>query len=129
VNTPANAAFAVAELEGPGDYEGIMRAIETDALPSCALAVCTNFNVPLVDAQGVPQPAAAKPLIDARFRCLTEAYIGDNPNATPPRLDFTGRKLGWATTQPVFGIYNKPLSAYDEWKSGGWSIYLAEYAL
>jgi hypothetical protein len=54
--------------------------------------------------------------------------MGDNPNATPPNLDGLARALGWATSQPVFGVYNKPLSEYGPYMNfPGWSAYLAEY--
>lgn len=128
--TPADADFAIAELEGPGDYEGIVNAISDGQIPASPKAVCTNFNLPLVDASG-PNPQAAKPLIDAGFACLTEAYMGDNPNATPNNLDLMGRNLGWGSTSPVYGVYNEPLANYEQYNAAypGWSAYLAEYVL
>lgn len=130
VDTPTDSTFAIAELEGPVDYDGIMLAIQHHVLPDCPLAVATNFNVPLTNPQGLPQPDAAAPLIAAGFACLTECYLGDNPTATPDRLGFTGRVLGWPQTQPVFGIYNTPPSTYDQWDSWpGSSDYLAENVL
>lgn len=94
----------------------------------------TNFNTPLyIDGSPGSEAAArqaAAPLISAGFTCLTEAYIGDNPNATPPNLDVYGRNLGWSHTQPVFGVYNAPLTAYSSYMSfPGWSAYLAEYLI
>lgn len=127
--TPLDADFAIAELEGPGDYDGIIAAIDGGTLPKCSLAVVTNFNVPLTDPQGVPQPDKAKPLIDAGFSCLTECYLGDNPEATPDRLDFAARQLGWASSQPVFGVYNKPPSAYAQWANWPGADYLGENVL
>lgn len=127
--TPADADFAIAELEGPGDYDGIIAAIDGGTLPTCSLAVCTNFNVPLTNPQGVPQPDKAKPLIDAGFSCLTEAYLGDNPEATPDRLDFTARQLGWPGSQAVAGVYNVPPSAYAEWVDWPLVHYLGENVL
>jgi hypothetical protein len=128
-HTPADAEFSIAELEGPGDYDGIVSAINDLALPDCSLAVCTNFNIPLTDPQGVPQPDKAKILIDAGFTCLTECYLGDNPNATPDRLDWTAWRLGWPASQGVAGVYNSPISAYDEWKDWPLADYLGEYVL
>jgi hypothetical protein len=124
--TPADADFAIAELESEDDYRGIIAVRDAGTLPSCPKAVITNFT-PLTDAQGVPLPQKAKPLIDAGFRCLTEAYLGDNPNARPDRLAFTASQLGWPMAQPMFGIYNKPLADYVGWMQGGWSVYLCEY--
>lgn len=121
-SSPSDAAFAISELEGPGDYLGIMNAL--GSLPDCPRAVITNFNAPLVDANGIPQPEAARPLIDADFWCLTEAYMGDNPNATPDNLAFRASQLGWKTAQPVYGVYNAPLPANA---AGGYGVYLAEY--
>lgn len=130
--TPADAGFAIAELEGPGDYDGIISKI--GQLPACPKAIVTNFNTPLyIDGSPGSEAAArqhAAPLISAGFTCLTEAYIGDNPNATPPNLDVYGRNLGWSHTQPVFGIYNAPLTSYAPYMNfPGWSIYLAEYQI
>lgn len=88
----------------------------------------TNFNTPLYG--GTPQAQeAAKPLIEAGFACLTEAYMGDNPNATPTNLDNYGRFLGWSSTSPVFGVYNAPLTSYTPYMAQfpGWSAYLSEY--
>lgn len=127
--TPTDADFAIAECEGPGDYDGIIAAIDTNTLPKCSLAIVTNFNIPLTNAQGVPQSDMAKPLIDANFTCLTECYLGDNPEATPDALDATARRLGWAGSQPVFGVYNKPPSAYAQWALWPGADYLGENVL
>lgn len=129
VMTPQTAHFAIAELEGPGDYNGIMTSITNSTLPACSLAVCTNFNVPLTTPAGVPDPQAAAPLIAAKFACLTEAYLGDNPNADPDSLDLMARHLGWSTSQPVFGVYNYPLTGYAQWQDWPGAIYLGEYVL
>jgi hypothetical protein len=133
--TPADAQFAIAECEGPGDYDGIMAAISAGQLPSCPKAIVTNFNHPLY-SDGTPAGdgaaiAAAAPLINAGFACLTEAYMGDNPNADPNGLDSYGRFLKWPATSPVFGVYNEPMTTYDPYKNTfpGWSVYLAEYVL
>lgn len=128
--TPSDAEFAIAEVEGPGDYDGVVNAITDGQIPTCPKAIVTNFNIPLVDASG-PNPQACKPLIDAGFHCLTESYLGDNPQATPPNLDFLGRNCGWKSTSPVFGVYNAPINSYSPYMSAfpGWSSYLAEYIL
>lgn len=127
-NTPADADFAIAELEGQGDYDGIINAIDAGSLPSCRKAVVTNFNTPLTDSQGVPQPQFAAPLIAAGFECLTEAYVNENSNATPDNMDLMAKNLGWPRSQPVFGIYSGPPTLYDPWKSWpGYSLYSAEY--
>lgn len=128
MNTPGDADFAIAELEGQGDYDGIINAINAGTLPTCRKAVVTNFNVPLTDANGVPQPQSAAPLIAAGFECLTEAYMNENPNATPNNLDLMAKQLGWPRSQPVFGVYSGPISLYDPWRDWpGYSMYSAEY--
>lgn len=126
--TPADAPFAIAEVEGPGDYEGVVNVINgvgAGPLPTCSLAVCTNFNTPLTT------PAAAAPLIDAGFSCLTEAYLNENLNATPDNLDLMARNLGWATSQPVFGVYDAtyPAPTYEQWHDWPGVDYLGEYVL
>ena len=128
-NCPQDARFVIAECEGPGDYDGIIR--ERASIPDIPRAIVTNFNLPLIDRNGVPQPDKAAPLISDDWECLTECYLSDNPNATPPALDFTARRLGWKSSQPVFGIYGgKHLSDYADWTGWpGWSVYLAEYLL
>ena len=127
--TPADAPFAIAECEGPGDYEGIVNVINgagAGPLPDCSLAICTNFNTPLTTR------AAAQPLIDAGFTCLTEAYLNENPNATPDALERQARDLGWPTSQPVFGVYpvggQQPLT-YAQWQNWPGVDYLGEYVL
>lgn len=59
----------------------------------------------------------------------TECYLGDNPNTTPDRLNWTAQHLGWPTSQPVFGVYNAPQSTYAPWASWPGADYLAEYVL
>lgn len=86
-------------------------------------AVITNFNT--IDAE------RAAPLIEAGFSCITEAYLGDNPQATPDNLDNDARHRGWAYTIPAFGVWNKPLQEYQQWFGWpqGWCVYLGENVL
>lgn len=130
--TPSDADFLIAELEGPADYDGILNAIEIMPawMHEIPKAVITNFAAPLGDITGY-HPEKAKPLIDAGFECLTEAYLGNGDTLTPDRLDFTAKKLGWTYTIPTFGAYNKPLSEYEPWFDWdyGYAVYLAENVL
>jgi len=121
---PADVDFVVGELEGDEDYQGLVQAIPS--LPNVPRAIITNF-VGLVDGTGYRRDKA-KVLIDGGYKCLTECYMSVSENFSPPRMDFTGRiQLGWPTTQPVFGTYEKPLMEYSQWMKGGWGVYLAEY--
>lgn len=125
--TPSDAAFVIAECEGPGDYDGIVR--EQAGLPSgIPKAVAVNFNTPLY-VDGEPNHAAADKLIGAGWQCLTECYLPVNPHTTPPAEDFMARQLGWHRTQPIFGVFGDvTLATYDTWRSWpGWSVYLGEY--
>ena len=126
VNCPTDAKFVVGELESEGDYQGCLNAI--GKLPNIPKAVITNFN-PLANPDGTYRPDKAKPLIDAGYACITEAYLGESSTLTPPRLEHAARTLGWDSAQPCFGVYNYPLAGYNAWKSGGWSVYLGEYIL
>lgn len=129
--TPASADFTIAEIEGPGDYEGVVNVINgvgAGSLPPQPKAIVTNFNTPLQSR------AAAKPLIDAGFACLTEAYLNENPNATPDRLNSFAKNLGWASSQPAAGVYPtasqpNPVPLYTQWENWPMADYLGENVL
>ena len=131
ISIPLNSHFRIAEVEGPDDYFALLACLP-QVHRSQNLAIVTNF-APFVTwdeekQQWVDDPAKAKPLIDAGFKCLTEAYLGDNPNATPDRLNFRGTRLGWKKTAPVFGVWN--YSDYEQWENWpGCSDYLLEYVI
>ena len=114
--TPADSQFVIAELESPGDYDGIMAA----PVPAIPHAVITNFS-PFWDHGRDPQP-----LIQRGYVCQTEAYLGDNPNATPDNLHAAAQSFGWASSQPIFGTYNAPLSTYAAWFDWPGGIYVGE---
>jgi len=140
-DVPLDAAFAIAECEGPGDYDGIVAAIKHHMLPPCPKAIVTNFGGLIVkDANGVTDiPASralAQPLVDAGFECLTEVYVRDdagNPTGrTPEDMDFIAREqLGFARSQPVFGLFGGAVLAdYAQWFDWpGWSVYPIEGVL
>jgi hypothetical protein len=126
--TPTDADFTIAECESEGDRQGILNAIVPQGMRK---AIITNFT-PMTDGQGVPQPEKAAPLIAAGWECLTESYIGDSPGMNPVDMNFRAvNQLGWARSQPVFGVYNTPLSVYQQYISQfpAYGIYLAEYLL
>lgn len=124
--TPGDADFAIAEIEGPGDYEGVVNLINgvgAGPLPKCPLATVTNFSTITRDK--------AKVLIDAGFTCLPEAYTNENPNQTPDSVDRIARNLGWPTSQPVAGVYpvNGVYADYSKWSSWPLADYLGEYQI
>jgi hypothetical protein len=129
-NTPADADFTIAECESEGDRQGILAA----SVPAeMRKAIITNFT-PMTDGQGVPQPQLSKPLIDAGWECLTECYMGE-PNGqslNPDNMNFRAcTQLGWPRSQPVFGVYNTPLSTYQPYmgRFPAYGVYLAENIL
>ena len=125
--TPGDAAFAIAEVEGPGDLDGLTNVINGAGggpLPACSLAICTNFSTLTREN--------CKPLIQAGFACLTEAYMNESPGMTPDAMDANARWLGWPTSQPVFGVYptaSDPSPNYDAWADWPGVDYLGEFVL
>lgn len=137
IQTPLDADFTIAEVEGDYDYWGLRAAIETGVIPKIPRAVCTNFGGIIQKnddgSTDVPASAArAKPLIDDGWYCHTEVYRVDNPQVTPESMEFIAHnQLGWPSERiyPVFGVWGqKTLADYLEWEDiPGWSVYLAEY--
>lgn len=124
---PSNSDLAIAEVEGPGDYEGLVMVLDgvgAGPMPTCPLAIVTNFST--IDK------AEAKILIDAGFSCLPEAYMNENPNITPDSVDRIARNLGWPTSQPVAGVYPTklgPAPSYAQWADWPLADYLLEYVI
>lgn len=125
--TPGDAEFVIAEIEGPGDCEGILNVIDgvgAGPLPSCPKAIITNFNF---------APAHAPRLIDAGFYCLTEAYLNEGTGGpTPDAMDRLARAFGWTTSQAVAGVYpvaGVPLPSYEQWADWPLAYYLGEYLI
>jgi hypothetical protein len=124
---PPDAAGAIAEVEGPGDLEGVTNVINGvggGPLPGCPLAICTNFST--LNQQNV------RPLIDAGFTCLTECYMNESAGMTPDNMDRIAKNLGWPTSQPVFGVYpvgGNPAPSYAQWQTWPGVDYLGEYVL
>lgn len=104
----SQAAGVSLEAEIPGHVpEAVDWQACVDAIADLTIAksVVTNF-APFTNAQGLPDPSKSKPLVDAGWACLTEAYLGEAPNSTPENLDWYAKThLGWTETQPVIGIY------------------------
>lgn len=133
--TPDDASFVLPEVESPNDYYGLLDAIDANEVPDIERLVVTNFGGIIVkDYNGVTNipasKARAKVLIDAGFGLMTECYIGDDPNMTPPAQEFIGvSQLGWSKAYPCFGVYGAASwDTYQPWHNvPGRSVYLAEY--
>lgn len=111
-----DADFYLAQAEAPNDWV----AIAEQALSVPKAIVTTLFG------QDVQSTNA---LVQHGWKCLTECYISENPNATPDRMDFEARKLGWKGTQPVFGFQGVGPDPYEKWANWiGHGIWSAEYA-
>lgn len=129
-DTPAKADFVIVELETEDDYEGIVNG----PIPHCPHAILTNFGPIDPGVLGLKTAQAkAVALITRGYCCLTEAYLGDNEQATPENLDFRAAQLGWPAdeaglhSQPVFGVYNAPVSRFEKWRTWpGHGFYLGE---
>lgn len=118
--TPPDARLAIAEIEGPGDYQGVMNVLNAGQLPSCPLGIVTNFSTLTREE--------CKPLIEAGFTALPEAYANADPNETPDAVDWYARvNLGFGSSQPVAGRWT-PYD-YSQWESWPLVDYLAEYVL
>ena len=125
--TPSDAHFAICEIEGPGDWEGVANVIDgvgAGPLPTCSKAIITNFNF---------DPAGAAKLRNAGFSVLTEAYLNENPSASPENMDNLARAYGWSASQAVAGVYpvgGMPPPSYEQWDFE-WPMadYLGEYLI
>lgn len=122
-STPVDSDLAIAECEGAGDRDGILAAILNAQLPSCPTAIVTNFFT--LTAENV------KPMITSGITCLPEAYMNENVNLTPDRMDQVARQLGWPTCQPVAGVYpvNGQRADYSQWATWPLADYTAEYMI
>lgn len=108
----ASGASAISlEAEIPGhvpeavDWRSIVNAI---ADLNIGKSVVTNFApfVILVDGVYLPDASISAPLVAGGWKCLTENYLGEAPNATIENTDWYAKTfLGWPETQPVIGIY------------------------
>jgi hypothetical protein len=125
--TPPDADLAIAEVEGPGDLEGVTNVptgLGAGPAPTCPIAICTNFSTLNRDN--------CKPLIQRGVTCLTESYMNESPGMTPDNMDGVAKFLGWPTSQPVFGVYptaSTPHPDYSQWADWPGVDYLGEFML
>lgn len=88
-------------------------------------AVVTNFG-------GLDTPELAAPFINAKFSCITEVHIKEDPNGTIlGRLDYAQRVLKWPAPQVMVGLGNGATMAdYPNMEQfSGYSIFAAEELL
>lgn len=109
--------FYIAQAEGPAPWADIIAQA-----PKVPCAIVTNF--------GGLSDADCAALIAAKWACLPECYISQDPNCTPDRQDYEAVRRGWTRSQPVLGCFGgKTLADFDVSAYTGWSVYLAEYIL
>jgi len=117
--------FYIAELERPIDTVDFARRHRVFN-PTLRSAFITNL-----DTHG--NPDYFKPLVDAGFAGITEAYVSDNPQATPEAMAFQARQVGIPDSQPCISLYegrngHPSVADYGDLSAWpGWSVYLAEH--
>jgi hypothetical protein len=126
----ANGEHYIAQAEQYEDWEGIVTSFR-QWYPDMSAAVVTTFWGLGAGPSGYDKEMC-RPVIEAGFHCLTEAYVNQSsPSVSPERLDATARFLGWPNTQPVIGVYwDFPAKEYiDKYKLAdypGYWVWLAE---
>lgn len=110
------------------DWPSVIDALDDQDLHK---SVVTNF-APYTHHDGSPYPEKATPLIADGWRCLTECYdMTGDPEQWIERRAFFATHVGWATTQPVIGIYAG--RTFDDFPTRdrypNWSVWSAEYVL
>lgn len=132
--------MAIAEVEGPGDYDGLMIAMRQQMLPACPLAIVTNFGgldvkLPNGETDIAASQERTAPLVAAGFDCLTEVYArtddGVPTGRTAAIMDAKARQIGFPRSWPVFGWFGGASTPdyADDLDIVGSSDYLAEHRL
>lgn len=125
---PSSADFLIAEIEGAGDFNGVVADIPLlDYRPR---AIVTTYDGLLVkQADGTTDKdateARCKPLVDAGFYLQYEAYFMSQPdNTDADHCGFPGERV-----VPVIGVgFNgKSLDQQQALQVPGFGLYLAEY--
>lgn len=123
----------IAQAESPRPWQSIVDTFRW-AYPKLPAAVITTFWG-LGALEDRYDAFVSLPVVEAGFKCLTEAYVVDNPNATPDNLDWIATtKLGWEVSQPAIGVYHGfPAQTYiDQYRLAahpGYWVWLAETML
>ncbi len=100
--------------------------------PNLSLAVWTNFTGAGAMQDGTYSLEASRPWRDNQWALVTEAYVCQNPQATPANLDWAARThLGYTFVVHSIGIYaGWTPEMYEEMLEpfgGLHSVYLIEY--
>jgi hypothetical protein len=126
-----NASFYIGEAEAYATSWGPIVERASELLDPERCAVVTNFGS-FTKPDGTPSIEKARPLVEAGWACLTEAYLPEQPQLAPnpcARLEFRARQLGFWRVQPCIEVINGfPASAYAELQTGhrGYSVWLGE---
>jgi len=100
------ASHYIAQAEESQPWAEIVGSFRRD-FPAMPAAVVTTFVGLGALNSGGYDSSIAKPVVEAGFHCLTEAYMSESPNWTPERLDWTAKThLGFPVTQPTIGLWN-----------------------
>ena len=121
-------AYAV-NVEDAGDWtQFASKLAERNPLPR---AVWTNFPGAGAMPDGTYSIPQAQVWWGNGYACITEAYVNDNPQATPANLDWVARaKLGYSEVYPSIGVYGGwTVEAYEQmlYPFPSFSVYLVEY--
>lgn len=127
----AGADHYIAQAETPRDWPTIVSMFRA-AYPTLPAAVVTTFGGIGALEGGGYNPAISKPVVEAGFRCLTEAYANADARMTPDRMAWTAtEKLKWEHAQVTVGVWGGyPFRRYiDLWNlqaHPGYWVWLAE---
>lgn len=118
----------IAQAETPRDWVQIVEDFR-EIYPTLPAAVVTTFGG-IGAVEGGYDPSISKPVIQAGFRCLTEAYQNADPGSTPDNTVWTAtEKLGWPHAQPTIGVWGDyPAESYfaELRHHPGYWVWLAE---
>lgn len=127
--------FFDANIEHLGDWPSYFATLRKE-FPFLPLATSTNFWGFITNENAETFDGAAKYAVALGVACRPEAYLADNVNATPERLEYTAQRLGWPHEMiyPLVSLYAGPNGRYkveDYYLKPyvGWGAYSAEYLL
>lgn len=136
--TPPDAGFLIAEVEGDPDRLGVEANLPrlSFRIPK---AVISNFGGFIVkDANGVTDiPASmekARKIREAGWTMIVEVYkFDDNGNPTgktwESMSDIARKQLGFTSVQPAYGLFRGATLLDYDLTVPGWSAYLLEHII